>query len=236
VPRAFEAVSNRYAVTPLHIMSSNSLNVKRPEGRKRNCALKTVEDLLASWQRTLAEELQRQQEILETNIILAENLYTLERLQAVYDQHQRWLAAGGPVPDNQGQQGAQKQQQTRQTAHADAHWVLYLLETASWEQLQVSRRMTVADWGAYQNTYCKELLLLMELSHRDVALQQELMDVAGVDLTPESMPAVYDWVSSFCQSHSSSSSSGSSKTNTSNRPATWDVIMDKLKSTGTCNR
>lgn len=230
VPRAYEACLKPVCSDLLCIMSSNALSVKRSEGRRRNCALKTVEDLLASWQQTLAEEQERQQELLETSIILAENLYALERLQAVYDQHQHWLAAGGPAPDNQGQQGAQQQQQPRQAAHDDAHWVLFLLETASWEQLQMARRLTVAEWGAYQNTYCKELLLLLELSHRDVALQQELMDVAGVDLTPESMPAVYDWVSSCCQSHGSS---GGGATNTSNRPATWDVIVDKLKSTGT---
>lgn len=48
-------------------------------------------------QRAYAEEYQQYLETGEKNIVLAELLFIQEKATAVYEKHQRWLAAGRPT-------------------------------------------------------------------------------------------------------------------------------------------
>lgn len=156
-----------------------------PRARKRasrekqyNKALKTVEQTLAATQRDLEEKRQQQELCIERNLVLSELLYCSERLQNIYQKQLAWLAAAeGDTPDTTGphssaassdpaQPGQINSKLLDEQLQQDAHWVLYLLETATCEQVQQARRMTCADWGHYHRDYCNELIRLMEVTKR----------------------------------------------------------------------
>jgi hypothetical protein len=141
-----------------------------------NQRLKAAETALKATQKSLQTETARQQRIIEQNLILSELLHCADRLQSVYKKHLAWLEtdgsrqqpAGNRPCDHLEQDSCMQQVQMGQQMELqdDAHWVIYLLETATWEQLQHVLAMTTADWVEYHRQYCGDLIRLFEVSLR----------------------------------------------------------------------
>jgi len=165
----------------------------RARKREYNASCKRAEQELEAVQRALQEQQQQQYEqIQEKNMILAELIYVQERTTAVYERHKRWLAAGGPTElENQ------QQLQQRVRAQIGAHWVLYLLETATWEQLQLALSWDCEDWINYLNKYFKQLCYLAEINRREPEMQAQLLQAAGVNPQPH-VPVVYSIKGAYC--------------------------------------
>lgn len=157
----------------------------RTRKREYNASCKRAEQELEAVQRALQEQQQQYERIQEKNMILAELIYVQERTTAVYEKHKRWMAAGGPTEHED-----QQQLQQRVCQQVGAHWVLYALETATWEQLQTALSWDCADWIKYLNRYFKQLCYLAEIDRRDPEMQAQLLQVAGMNPQPHA-PAVY---------------------------------------------
>lgn len=165
-------------------------------------------------------------------IALHDTVYAQEQLTIIYEKHQKWLLAGGP-------HGCPQQENLPDT---DAHWVLYCLATATWEQLQQALSMTADDYNSYQRVYISELLELTEISKRCPELQHQLCAAAGVSV-PAEVPAAYSSSGNATNSATigrtttnnspaSSSGEGSIASWTSAAATAWDLIVRKLKTTG----
>lgn len=89
--------------------------------------MKWIEQELAAVQRAYAEEQRQYRDAQETNIILVGLLDVQERMAAVYKKQQHWMAAGGPTE-------ACPEQDTVLLTKDRPGWVMYLFETATWEQ------------------------------------------------------------------------------------------------------
>jgi hypothetical protein len=136
-------------------------------------SLKAVEAQAALLQQSLQREQQRQQDIVEHNLVLSDLAYTQGRLQAIYEQQQQWRL--------HGLDRAEQLQGVHSRAEPDnlqaAHWVVHLLDTATPPQLQQALSMTREDWNSYQREYCTELMKLMEADKRCPEVQ--VCTVAG---------------------------------------------------------
>jgi hypothetical protein len=130
--------------------------------REYNLTLLRAEQELAAVQKAYAEEQQRFSETQEKIMILAEMLDIQDRAAAVYEKHQHWMAAGGPTEAHPEQAPVGLQQ-----LGADRpRWVMFLLETATWEQQQRALSMSTADWCAYHRQYCADLRELLEVKNK----------------------------------------------------------------------
>lgn len=65
-----------------------------------------------------------------------------------------------------------------------AHWVLYCLETATWQQLQLALSDRREDWQGYLNRYFQKLVVLSEISGRAPTVQAAFLAAAGIDPQP----------------------------------------------------
>lgn len=157
------------------LMGSDKVR-KGGQSKKYNQRLKAAETAFEATQKSLQAETARQQRIIEKNLILSELLYCADRLQSVYEKHLAWLETGGSGQQQPGSSRAcdhhehscmqQVRMGQQMELHDDAHWVIYLLETATWEQLQHVLAMTTADWVEYHRQYCGDLIRLFEVSLR----------------------------------------------------------------------
>jgi hypothetical protein len=121
-----------------------------------------VEAQAAVLQQSLQQEQQRQQDIVEHNLVLSDIAFTQCRLQEIYEQQQCILHGSNRVDQVQGLLAATAEPVTLQ----DAHWVVHLLEAATPQQLQQAVSMTCEDWVRNQREYCSELMKLMEADKR----------------------------------------------------------------------
>jgi hypothetical protein len=88
---------DRRSTTPSSLQTSKS---PKPRKREYLATYKKTEQQLTALQRDVQEQQQQQQEQNEKNLILAELIYVQERTKAIYEKHQRWLAAGGPTAED----------------------------------------------------------------------------------------------------------------------------------------
>lgn len=127
-------------------------------------SLKAVEAHAAVLQQTLQQEQQRQQDIVEHNLVLSELAFTQGRLQAIHEKQQQWKLHGLDSADQV--QGLLATSTAEPNNLQDAHWVVNLLETATPQQLQQELLMTCEDWTSYHRQYCLELTKLVEVDQR----------------------------------------------------------------------
>jgi hypothetical protein len=172
---------------------TTSANGRTKKRREYNASVIRAEQQLKAAQLAHAELDQQLQETREKNIVLAELVFIQERANAVYERHQRWLAAGGPMEvgwvctrigagtcqlgfvgwlhalapqarpkhasllrciQNQPngtsrplhRAPAQEVNHSQVLQEVGAHWVLYCLETATWQQLQLALAYRCEDW------------------------------------------------------------------------------------------
>jgi hypothetical protein len=127
-------------------------------------SLKAVEAQAAVLQQSLQQEQQRQQDIVEHNLVLSEVIFTQGRLQEIFEQQQQWMLHNFDRADQV--QGPLAASRAEPNTLQDAHWVVHLLEIATPQQLQQAVSMTCEDWVRNQREYCSELMKLMEADKR----------------------------------------------------------------------
>jgi hypothetical protein len=135
------------------------LRPARTRKREYNATVKRAEQELAAVLKAYAEAQQAYTNAHETNMILAEMLDMQECMAAVYQKHLRWMAAGGPTE-------AWPEQEAVLLADDRPSWVMFLLETATWEQQQRALSMSTDDWMLYHRQFIADLQELMEINSK----------------------------------------------------------------------
>lgn len=146
-----------------------------------NKAVKLVEVQLLAVQQQLEQEQQRRRELVETNLILCELIWTQQRIDAIYKKQQAWLSAGGPPAGATAEHVAaackhvggsgSDPMQWEPVPENSAHWVLYCLESTRWDVLQTGQQMTWEDWRESQTAFIYRLMELTEVNKREPELQ-----------------------------------------------------------------
>jgi hypothetical protein len=132
----------------------------KPKKHRYN-AVRAAEQQLQALQNALAAEQLKREEFVEQSIVLADMLHVRDFMKELCEKHRGWLQAGGPTA-----QELQEQHGVPQPQGEGPHWVLNLVHSATWEQLQQALAMTADDWTANLNCYYALLVDLLEWSKK----------------------------------------------------------------------